>query len=70
MKPTRTKANDAPPAVTVGAAARGLRYEDVVRRRLFPWRLALKGWLEACYFGRIPTRRMARTREHGLKYAV
>ena len=69
MKPTRTKARDAPPAVTVGAATRSLRFEDVVRQRLLPWRFALEGWLADCYFGRIPTRRMSRTRKHTLRYA-
>lgn len=69
MKPTRAKANDAPPGVTVGAATRALRYEDIMRQRLMPWRPALEGWLADCYYGRIPTRRIDQPRAHTLSYA-
>jgi hypothetical protein len=56
--------------VAVGVISRRWRVRDVLRVRLFPWRQALSGWLGECYFGRIPTRRLAACREHRLGYAV
>jgi len=70
MKPTHTKRKDAPPGVSVGAIRRALDAEAVLHQRLIPWRFELHGWLERCYYGRIPTRRLARIREHRLTYAV
>jgi transposase-like protein len=70
LKPTHAKRNDAPPGVQIGAIRRRLAAEDVFSERLIPWRFELTGWLEQCYYGRIPTRRLARIREHRLGYAV
>jgi hypothetical protein len=70
MKPTQTKRNDAPPGVQIGAVAKRLSCADVLAERLLPWRFELSGWLERCYYGRIPTRRLARIREHTLRYAA
>jgi hypothetical protein len=70
LKSTSERRRDAPPGVAVGAISRRWRVRDVLRVRLFPWRQALTGWLGQCYFGRIPTRRMAEYREHRLSYAV
>jgi hypothetical protein len=70
LKSTSERRRDAPPGVAVGAIVRRWRVRDVLRVRLFPWRQALPGWLGQCYFGRIPTRRLAECREHRLSYAV
>jgi transposase-like protein len=69
MKPTKTKKGDPPPGATVGAIASRLSYEDVVSERLLPWQFKLEGWLERCYYGRIPTRALGECREHRLRYA-
>jgi len=69
VKPTSVRRGTPPPGVTVGAIARAWTVPDVLRHRLLPWRFELSGWLEACYFARIPTRRMPRCREHRLEYA-
>jgi transposase-like protein len=70
VKSTSEKRNDEPPAVRLGILDRRLTPDDVLRARLFPWRFALPGWLERCYFRRIPTRCLPRGREHRLRYAV
>ncbi len=59
-----------PPAVALGLIARRLAVADILQHRLFPSRLALSSWLERCYQGRIPTRRLDRIRVHQPKYAV
>jgi hypothetical protein len=43
--------------------------EKVLQQRLFPWQADLSGWLAECYFARIPTRRLAKCRQHDLSYA-
>jgi hypothetical protein len=43
---------------------------ELLGERCFPWRFELSGWLEACYFARIPTRRMARFRKHECTFAA
>jgi transposase-like protein len=70
LKSTSERRRDAPPGVAVGAISRRWKVRDVLRVRLFPWRQALPGWLGQCYFGRIPTRRLAAYREHRLSYAA
>jgi len=60
-----------PPAKALGLIARALRLDDVLRKRLFPKRIkTLRGWLEACYFGRIVTRAIERNRSHSARYAI
>jgi transposase-like protein len=70
LKSTSEKRRDAPPAVKLGLIPKRLRVEDVLRERRFPWRVLLSDWLERCYYGRIPTRRIPRWRSHQLRYAV
>jgi transposase-like protein len=70
VKSRSERRRDAPPGVQVGAIGSRWSVREVLQVRLFPWRQALPGWLGQCYFGRIPTRRLARCREHGLRYAV
>ena len=70
VKSTSEKRRDDPPGVTLGLLPRRLRAEDVLRERRFPWRVKLSEWLERCYYGRIPTRRIPRCRTHRLRYAV
>ena len=70
VKSTSEKRRDAPPAVRLGVVARRWTVLDVLRTRQFPWREDLGAWLTRCYFGRIPTRRLPRCREHQLRYAT
>jgi transposase-like protein len=69
MKSVSENRRDAPPAVQLGQVARRWTVSDVLAKRLFPWRSGLRGWLECCYFARIPTRRLARCRDHALRFA-
>jgi hypothetical protein len=59
-----------PPGVVLGLIPRRLGVKEILAARRFPWRQALDSWLERCYFGRIPTRRLTRCRRHTLRYAV
>ena len=70
MKPRSERRRDAPPGVEIGVIDERLSLSAVLGKRLFPWRASLSRWLERCYFGRIPTRRMTRLRRHVLAYAV
>jgi hypothetical protein len=70
MKPRSERRQDAPPGVAIGVISERLSISDVLAQRRFPWRASLSGWLERCYFGRIPTRRWTRLRSHDLAYAV
>jgi hypothetical protein len=70
MKSSSERRRDAPPGVAIGVIQERLTLAEVLRERRFPWREDLSGWLERCYFGRIPTRRMLRMRRHDLVYAV
>ncbi len=58
------------PAQALGLVGRRLRLSEVLARRLFPSRQKLSGWLETCYFGRIPTRAIERCRVHEARYAI
>ena len=58
------------PAKALGLVKRALRLDQVLARRLFPDRTGLKAWLEACYFGRIPTRAIERCVVHATRYAI
>jgi transposase-like protein len=70
MKPLSERRRDAPPGVRLGRLEAPLRVEEILGRRLFPWRAPPNGWLARCYFGQIPTRSLPRCREHRLRYAV
>ena len=70
VKPASIRRGSPPPGVAVGAIPRAWTVPQLLRERRFPWRFELRGWLEDCYFARIPTRRMTRCREHALTYAV
>ncbi len=61
---------DGPPAVALGLIPRRLRVQEILRERRFSWRQNPRGWLERCYFARIPTRALPRCREHRLRFAV
>jgi transposase-like protein len=59
------------PAQALGLVPRTLALREVLGRRLFPERVAgIRGWLAACYFGRIPTRAIARCVGHEARYAI
>ena len=60
---------DAPPAVALGLARRRLTVAEILRVRRFPSEAVLSPWIERCYRGQIPTRRLSRIRTHRLKYA-
>jgi transposase-like protein len=70
MKPRSERRRDAPPGVAIGAIPKQLTLSEVLAQRYVPWRTSLGSWLERCYFGRIPTRRMVQRRSHDLVYAV
>jgi hypothetical protein len=70
VKSRSERREDAPPGVAIGAIPRRLTAEEILTHRHFPWRNSVSGWLERCYFGRIPTRRLARIRVHACTYAV
>jgi hypothetical protein len=59
-----------PPAVRLGITSRRLSLEEILARRLFPWRQELEGWLGRFYRGEIPTRCLPRIRTHTLRYAA
>ncbi|MBW1845012.1 MAG: hypothetical protein JRJ05_11770 [Deltaproteobacteria bacterium] len=61
---------DAPPAKRLGLIQCALTVRQILMNRLFPDREAVSGWLEACYFGRIPTRAIDVCRVHRAKYAT
>jgi len=61
---------DEPPGVALGLIPKRLGVKELLAARRFPWRQALAPWLERCYFGRIPTRRLPSCRSHTLRYAV
>jgi len=58
-----------PPAVALGVIGKRLTVEQILGRRLFPWREKLEGWPRRCYYGRIRTRSIARCQTHRLAYA-
>ncbi len=70
MKPASVNRRLPPPGVAVGAITGALEVRDILERRLFAWQFRLRGWLAACYYGRIPTRRLPNRRSHARKYAI
>jgi transposase-like protein len=61
---------DAPPATELGLIERALSVSGILAKRCFPDRVGISGWLESCYFGRIPTRAIANCVAHTARYAV
>src|SRR5262245_522502 len=58
------------PAMRAGACEHRWSVKQVLAERLFPGRIGLpEGWAEH-YWGRVPTRRIAKTRQHTLEYAA
>ena len=70
MKSRSENRRDDPPGVVLGVVPERLYTKDVLAERRFVWRHVLGPWLERCYFARIPTRSLARCREHTLRYAA
>jgi len=70
LKSLSENRRDAPPAQALGLIPRALSVREILANRLFPDREGLTGWLEACYFARIPTRAIAACRVHRAKYAT
>jgi hypothetical protein len=60
---------NSPPAVVLGLIRKRLSPAEILGRRLFPSRMVLSPWLQRCYEGRIPTRRIERIQIHQLRYA-
>jgi transposase-like protein len=70
VKSTSENRKDPPPGVQIGVIARRLTPDEILGRRLFLVEGELSAWLERCYFGRIPTRRLPQIREHTARFAV
>jgi len=70
LKSLSENRRDAPPATRLGLIQRALTVRQVLAKRLLPDREQVSGWLEACYFARIPTRAIASCRVHRAKYAT
>jgi len=64
VKSTSENRKDPPPGVAIGVIGNRLTPGQILTQRLFPSRIRLSRWLERCYAGRIPTRRMERIRIH------
>ena len=58
------------PAQALGLTDRPLGLREILARRHFPDRQRISGWLEQCYFGRIPTRAIERCAVHEARYAI
>ena len=69
VKSTSENRSDEPPGVTIGVIKRRLSVRKVLETRLVPRKRELSPWLERCYWGRIPTRRLPRIRVHQARFA-
>ena len=70
VKSRSERRRDDPPGVVLGLIEKRLTVREILRERRMPWRYELGGWVERCYFGRIPTRRIPNGRSHSLRYAT
>jgi hypothetical protein len=70
VKSRSERKRDDPPSVALGIESRRLSVREILAARRFPWRRPLRGWLERCYFARIPTRAIGRVREHQTVFTV
>ncbi len=70
VKSVSERRRDAPPGVTIGVVPRRLTVREILAKRLIPGDGELTGWLERCYWGRIPSRRLTRICFHQAKFAV
>ena len=57
------------PAMQMGLAAKVLRFEEILSRRLFPGHVTLPGSWESYYWRRVETPVLGVNRRHVLKYA-
>jgi hypothetical protein len=69
LKSRSENRRDSPPGVAIGVIRERLTVEDVLASRLFPTHARLTPWLECCYQGRIPTRRLDMIRFHRARFA-
>ena len=58
------------PAMRAGVCPHRCSVRQVLSERLFPGRIALPAAWAEHYWGRVPTRQIAKTREHKLEYAA
>ena len=58
------------PAQALGIVARTHKLKEILKRRHFPHRMRLKGWLRECYFGRIPTRAIRNCAGHDVVFTM
>ena len=59
-----------PPAEALGLIRRAMTVGEVLAERCFPERVGISGWVSRCYFGRIATRAIQRSRSHRSVYAM
>lgn len=69
LKSKSEKAQDDPPAVSMGLLSARPTITQILARRLFPTHVDLPEPLTTAYYRRIPTRYLPRQRVHALKYA-
>jgi len=60
---------NSPPAVLLGLIRKRLSVAKILGKRLFPSRMELSNWVERCYAGRIPTRRIESIRVYQPAFA-
>jgi len=58
------------PAMRAGVCRQRFSVKRVLAERLFPGRIALPAAWAEHYWGRVPTRQIAKTRQHRLKFAA
>ncbi len=58
------------PAMRLGLEAAPLNWAAIFAERIFPSRTPLDPSMRRAYFGKIPTRQLARARDHRLRYAA
>jgi transposase-like protein len=69
LKHVSERRRDGTPAMRLGLSQHKLEWPDVLARRLFVTRMWLAPPLDTYYWGRVPTRQLARARAHTLRYA-
>jgi len=70
VKSTSENRSDEPPGVTIGVIGKRLSVRKILKTRLVPRKRELSPWLERCYWGRTPTRRLPQIRVHQARFAV
>ena len=69
VKSRSERRRDVTPAQALGLSG-PQTVHSLLRERLFPARIPLRGWLRDCYERRIPTRRLPSAQSHTLRYAA